>query len=205
MFDETSWEERYRAHTTVWSGRPNPQLVAETTALHPGTALDAGCGEGADTLWLAAQGWRVTAVDFSTTALQRAAAQTSPDLAPLITWHHADLTTWAPPAARFDLVSAQFMHLPLQPRTGLYARLAAAVAPGGTLLIVGHDPSDLHTSMHRPDVPGMFFTAHELAADLDQRAWDVTTTDTRPRQATDQDGNQVTIHDTVLRATRKPL
>ena len=74
MFDEQSWEERYRSRTAVWSGQPNPQLVAEAAGLDAGTALDVGSGEGADTIWLASRGWQVTAVDFATTALQRGAA-----------------------------------------------------------------------------------------------------------------------------------
>jgi SAM-dependent methyltransferase len=71
-FGKAFWEERYRGHTAVSSRRPNPQLVAEAGDLAPGTALDAGCGEGADAIWLASRGWRVTAVDFATTALRRA-------------------------------------------------------------------------------------------------------------------------------------
>ncbi|GAA0398772.1 hypothetical protein Acor_33970 [Acrocarpospora corrugata] len=169
MFDEQSWEERYRSHTAVWSGRPNPQLVAEASDLPVGTALDVGCGEGADALWLASRGWRVTAVDFSTTALGRAAAHAETfgaDVAERLRWLHADVTTWAD-RHQFDLVSAHFMHLPTAPREALFARMAALVAPGGTLLIVGHHPSDMQTPMPRPQIPEMFFTAEEVATSLD--------------------------------------
>jgi SAM-dependent methyltransferase len=204
-FDEQAWEERYRSHAAVWSGRPNPQLVTETTDLTPGKALDAGCGEGADALWLAERGWQVTAVDFSAAALQRGAAHAAalgPEVAGRIRWVHADLTGWAPADGQFDLVSAQFMHLPAAPRQALFARLAAAVAPGGTLLIVGHHPDDLQTVMHRPSVPDMFFTAEDIARSLDPGKWDIVTADSRPRSATDPERNEAVIHDAVLRARK---
>lgn len=206
MFDEQSWEERYRSRAAVWSGRPNPQLAAEAASLTAGAALDVGSGEGADACWLAACGWQVTAVDFAATALQRAAGHAQAlgaDVAGRIRWVHADLTTWAPADGYFDLVSAQFMHLPPAPRQALFARLAAAVAPEGTLLIVGHHPSDMQTTMPRPPMPELFYTAEEVADSLDPGQWEVLVADARPRAATDPEGQEVTIHDAVLRARRR--
>jgi SAM-dependent methyltransferase len=206
MFDEQFWEERYRSHAAVWSGRPNLQLVAETTELTPGAALDVGSGEGADAIWLASRGWQVTAVDFSTTALQRGAAHADAlgaDVAGRIRWVHADLTTWAPTEGTFDLVSAQFMHLPAVPRQALFARLATAVAPGGNLLIVGHHPADLQTTMPRPPIPDLYFTAEQVADSLDPDRWDIVVADARPRPASDPDGQEITIHDAVLRARKR--
>jgi SAM-dependent methyltransferase len=205
MFDEQSWEERYRARAAVWSGQPNPQLVAETAGLAAGTALDVGSGEGADTIWLASRGWQVTAVDFATTALRRGAAHAEAqgaDVAGRIRWVQADLTTWAPAERRFDLVSAQFMHLPAAARQDLFARLAAGVAPGGTLLIVGHHPSDMQTTMPRPPRPELFFTAGEVGDSLPPGQWEVLVAEARPRRASDPEGREVTIHDAVLRARR---
>lgn len=206
QFGKDFWEERYAGHTRVWSGRPNPQLVAETGDLAPGTALDAGCGEGADALWLASRGWRVTAADFAATALRRArehAESFDADAARRIDWLEADLTGWAPPEERFDLVSSQFVHL-AGAREAFFRRLAAAVAPGGTLLVVGHHPSDLETTVGRPPLPELFFTAEEVAACLDPGRWDVLVAEARPRPATDPDGNEATVHDSVLRARRRP-
>ena len=206
MFDEQSWEERYRARAAVWSGQPNPQLVAETVGLAAGTALDVGSGEGADTIWLASRGWQVTAVDFATTALQRGAAHAGAlgaDLAGRTRWVHADLTVWAPAARQFDLVSAQFMHLPAAPRQAMFGRLAAGVAVGGMLLIVGHHPGDLQTTVPRPQLPEMFFTAEEVADSLAPGQWDVLVAEARPRSVSDPDGQEVTIHDAVLRARRR--
>ena len=204
-YDEELWEERYRARTSVWSGRPNPQLVAEASDLPAGRALDVGCGEGADALWLASRGWRVTAVDFATTALQRAAEHAEAlgaEVAARVDWVHANLTAWEPPREHFDLVSAHFMHLPREDRQALFARLADAVAPGGSLLIVGHHPSDLETTVRRPRDPGLLYTAEEVAADLDGDVWNVLVTDVRPRAAMDAEDREVAIHDAVLLAHR---
>jgi SAM-dependent methyltransferase len=196
-FDEASWEERYGAAPALWSGRPNPQLVAEATGLTPGRALDAGSGEGGDALWLAGRGWRVTAVDFSTVALGRAAAEAR-RRGVEVDWVHADLTRWNPPRGAFDLVSAQYFHLPPHDRDPAFARLAAAVAPGGSLLVVGHVASELHTGL-----PEMFFTAGQVAATLDPAAWDVVVCEDRSRTASGPAGHELPVADTVLRARRR--
>ncbi len=203
--DQAFWDERYRSSSALWSGHPNPQLVAEAAALPAGTALDVGCGEGGDAIWLAEHGWQVTAVDLSVVALERAAAQAvkiGADVARRITWQHADLGSWVPAAASYDLVSAQFMHLPKDLRELINRRLAESVAPGGTLLIVGHHPSDLQTTIPRPPLPELFFTAADVAASLSPREWEIVVQEARPRGAQDPDGRSVTIHDTVLRAQR---
>jgi SAM-dependent methyltransferase len=206
VFDEEYFEQRYRATEALWSGRPNRQLVAEAVDLEPGTALDVGCGEGADAVWLARRGWRVTAVDFSATALQRGAAGAKvagEEVADRIHWLRADVTRWAPSQGGFDLVCAAFMHLPGDERRALFARLAAAVRVGGTLLLVGHDISDIEAGAHRPPVPDMFFTAEEVAAALDPRTWEVLVAGARPRPAAVHEGHGITVHDAVLRARRR--
>jgi 2-polyprenyl-3-methyl-5-hydroxy-6-metoxy-1,4-benzoquinol methylase len=205
MFTREFWDARYLTAAKIWSGEPNPRLVEHTSDLPPGTALDAGSGEGADAIWLASQGWRVTAVDVSTVALDRAAARAAEAgmaVADRISWQQADLLSWDPPAQQFDLVSAQFMQLPRAARDTLHRRLAAAVRPGGTLLIVGHHPSDLQTTARRPHFPELFFTAEEVAAALDPDAWTVVLAAPAERAALDGDGLPITVHDAVLRAVR---
>jgi SAM-dependent methyltransferase len=205
-FTREYWDERYSGDQ-VWSGQPNPLLIRYAAALEPGTALDVGCGEGADVLWLAERGWTVTGTDISAVVLARCAElakRAGPQIAALTTWVQADLLTWAPPEEQFDLVSAQFIHLPSAEREALHRRLAAAVAPGGTLLIVSHHPSDLEVeSMQRPFLPDMFATAEQMVTVLDATAWDIET-GAPGRQMTDPEGGLVTIHDTVLRAVRRP-
>lgn len=203
--DEAFWDERYRVKPRIWSGQVNPQLLAEAVDLTPGIALDAGCGEGADALWLAGRGWTVTAADISTIPLQRGAehaAELSSEIAERITWQHADLGVTAPREGSYDLVSAHFLQLRRDDRRRLYAALAAAVAPGGTLLIVGHHPTDMLTGVPRPPEPELYFTAQELAADLPGEDWEILVTDRRERTVQDPDGHDTTIADAVLRARR---
>lgn len=206
IWTQELWDARYRSAETIWSGNPNPQLVAQVADLRPGTALDVGSGEGADAIWLAARGWQVTAMDLSRVALDRAAgraASIGQDVSARITWQQADVLSWDTAPWQFDLVSAQFMHLPRPAREVLHRRLAGAVRPGGTLLIVGHHPSDLETSMRRPKVPDFLFTADEIAAALDPDDWQVIIAAAPERQTLDPDGRPVTIHDAVLRAVRR--
>ena len=111
-FTAAYWDDRYGTAERIWSGAPNAQLVAEVTDLPPGTALDAGCGEGGDAHWLAGRGWRVTALDVSEVALRRAAAHAPAEAGDRIRWQQADFTAWESDGAVFDLVSAQFLHFP---------------------------------------------------------------------------------------------
>jgi SAM-dependent methyltransferase len=204
-FDRDYWEERYRSAHKLWSGNPNANLVAQVSELTPGTALDAGAGEGADAIWLARRGWQVTAVDISSVALDRAAehaAEAGNGVAERIQWLRQDLRRWQPPGRRYDLVSSQYLHLPAAGRRTAYARLAAAVADHGTLLIVAHHPSDMQTTVPRPNQPELFFTGDDLAAELGGDGWEIVTNVAAAREVTDPDGRPVTIHDTVFRARR---
>jgi len=205
QFDEAFWNDRYRSAHALWSGKPNRHLVAEAGALPPGTALDAGAGEGADAIWLARRGWRVTAVDISGVALERAAghgAKEDEAVAERIEWRREDLREWVPPERAYDLVTAQYLHVPGATRRVLVARLAASVADGGTLLFVGHHPLDLETTMPRPRQPELFFTGDDLAADLGGDGWKIVTNVAAPHETTDPEGRAVVVHDTVFRARR---
>ncbi|WP_430330900.1 class I SAM-dependent methyltransferase [Rhodococcus sp. ACT016] len=204
VFDEGFWNERYRSSHRLWSGNPNPNLVNEVSDLTTTTALDVGCGEGADAIWLAGRGWTVTAIDLSIVAIERAAghaADAGSDIAERITWQQADLLEWNPGAMGYDLVTSQYVHLPSGQREVLFRHLADLVAPGGTLLIVGHHPSDLETSIPRPPRPELFFTPEEVVALLDPKEWTVDTAAASSRTVRHGD-HDVTIHDTVVRAHR---
>ena len=195
---EQAWDERYRAKPEIWSGNPNAVLVAEAAGLKPGAALDAGAGEGGDAFWLAARGWAVTAADISRVALDRAAKRAR-ERGLAITWLHADLAK-APAPGTYDLVTAHFLHVTKAEQQALFRNLAAAVAPGGTLLVVGHDLSDM-AKLPRPDLREYGWTAEEVAATLGE-GWSIEAAEARPRQATGPDGDEITISDAILRARR---
>ncbi|HWE91992.1 MAG TPA: class I SAM-dependent methyltransferase [Pseudonocardiaceae bacterium] len=207
-FTEEFWDDRYRSADRLWSGEPNPQLVAQTADLTPGEALDVGCGEGADAIWLASRGWTVTAVDWSAVALERAAGHAAAQgerIAGRITWQHHDLLSWDPGPQRFDLVSSQFMHLPGPDLDALHRRMAAAVRPGGTLLVVAHHPDDLHLNIGRPHRADLFPSAEQIAAVLDPDDWEILVSAAIGHPATDLDGRPVTRQDTVFRASRRQV
>nr|WSZ95406.1 class I SAM-dependent methyltransferase [Streptomyces sp. NBC_00857] len=204
-FTKAFWEDRYSGHNTRYDRPPNPQLLAEAGDLAPGTALDAGCGEGADAIWLASQGWRVTAVDIAATALRHGrecAEALGAEVAGRIDFEEVDLTDWTPPEGHFDLVSTHYVH-PAASREALFRRLAASVAPGGTFLVVGHHPSDPHTAGAHDAAPRVHFTADEVAAGLDPDRWDIRVAEARTRTVTFSGGREVTMRDAVLRARKR--
>jgi predicted O-methyltransferase YrrM len=195
---EQAWDERYRTKPEIWSGNPNAVLVTEVTGLRPGTALDAGAGEGGDAIWLASQGWTVTAADISSVALVRA-SEAAARLGLDIHWLHANLAKELVPGT-YDLVTTHFLHIPKAEQEQLFRHLAAAVAPGGTLLVVGHDFSDM-AKLPRPDLIEFGWTSAEVAAVLGDD-WTIEASEARPRQATGPDGDEITINDAILRARR---
>ena len=202
LLSQEYWDDRYGGDP-VWSGNPNPQLVRYAADLPPGAALDVGSGEGADVLWLASRGWTVTGADISPVALRRSAelaGRAGAAVAARIRWQQADVLTWAPPEQRFDLVSAQYLHLPAAARESLHRRLAAAVRPGGTLLLVGHHPADMDT-VQRPFPRDMFATGEEMATVLDPARWAVENSAPQ-RQASGPEGTLMTLRDAVLHAVR---
>ncbi|MFE0593345.1 class I SAM-dependent methyltransferase [Micromonospora echinospora] len=201
-FDGEYWAEHYGGRAAHGVRQPTVHLVTEVADLAPGRALDAGCGEGSDAVWLAARGWRVTAVDLAATALDRGrehAARLGGDVVDRIDWVRADLTTWTPPDV-FDLVCSHYVHSTVSMRT-LVRRLAASVAPNGTLLVVGHHPSDPHHHGQPPRAAEAQVTAEEMAAGLGP-GWDVLVAGTRTRSA--GGGHGGTSRDAVLRARRRP-
>nr|MCW2727963.1 SAM-dependent methyltransferase [Aeromicrobium sp.] len=196
VFSEGFWDERYGESERIWSGAPNPQLVDRVTGLRPGRALEVGAGEGADAIWLAQQGWQVTALDVSRVALDKAAAHAADSgLADRITWQQVDLSAWAGEPGTYDLVSAQFMYLDQPALTTLYRQLGEAVAPGGTLLLVGHHPIDPRHGDH--DFPDVRWTPEEAVSWLDPDDWTSVDLATVRRE-----GHLGTMHDGIVQALR---
>lgn len=181
---------------------PNAYLVAEAADLAPGVALDAGAGHGAESIWLAARGWRVTAVDFSATALEHArssAIEQGSEVAERIDWIEADMMSWTPPAEKFDLVLCLYMHI-AGSVDEVVRRLAAAVAPGGSLLLVGHRPVDPQTGEPTPAAGQNQISVDEAVAALDSKRWDIRIAEDRPRQAAGSGVDAV-----VCAVAREPL
>jgi len=160
-----TWDARHAARDPIEARDPDPTLVAEVGALRPGRALDLATGDGRNAIYLAGQGWQVTAVDFSSVALERACASAGAAGVD-VDWIEADLLDWSPPASTFDLVAIVFLHLPPDERRVVYARAAAALRPGGTFLVVGHDRSNLVDGMGGPQDPTVLFTPAEIVAEL---------------------------------------
>ena len=187
-FDRSFWEERWsqvlREHADRVADRPpNAHLSAEVGNLRPGFALDAGCGHGSDTLWLAARGWQVTAVDFSATALAHArstAAAVGADVAERIDWVEGDLATWAPQPGHYDLVACLYVHVAGSVQE-MVRRMAAGVVPGGTLLLVGHRPIDPATGAATAAAGQVQISIDTALAALEPGRWKVILAEDRPR------------------------
>lgn len=214
-FDRDYWERHWHGRAEHGIGGEtivNEHLVRELRDLAPGRAIDAGCGEGAEAIWLARAGWQVTAVDISGQALQRAALQaTTRHAGPLdVQWVEADLSTWEPDG-QFDLVTTLYAH-PATPQLEFYERISGWVAPGGTLFIVGH----LHTPGHHHGDHSHGVNAHDdrppehasvtagsVTAILDPTGWDIVTTDELTRAVSDRQGGSVRLDDVVVCAKRR--
>ena len=198
--DKTFWERRWES-AGAGGHAPNRTLTDAAADLPAGRALDAGCGDGVDALWLADRGWTVLAVDFVATALERGRARAAAiGVTDRIDWRQADLGAWTPPVGEFDLVTTHYLHGIAQ-RDNVFRGLAAAVRPGGTLLIVGHHPSNVDISGGTmPEA--VFFTTADVTAVLGD-GWDlVTVDDDVPRKTVDHGGETVMLRAAMVLARR---
>ena len=190
MLDRSFWEGRWarvlREHPDRVAHRPpNAHLRAAVGNLRPGSALDAGCGHGSETRWLAARGWRVTAVDFSATAIAHArstAEAAGAEVAGRIDWVEGDLATWTPQTGHHDLVACLYVHVAGSVEE-MVRRMAAGVAPGGILFLVGHRPIDPDTGAATAAADQVQVSVDTAAAALDPGPWEVILAEDRPRAA----------------------
>jgi SAM-dependent methyltransferase len=205
MTDATYWDTRYAESTAVWSGNANAALVAEVATLTPGTALDLGCGEGGDAIWLARQGWTVTATDISAVALEKAAAHAA-EAGVTVDFQRHDLGT-SFPAGHYDLVSCQFLY-PRGgvPREELLLKAKAAVAPGGILLIEGHQDFGPFADQHHAHGDVSFPAPDEVVAGLGLEAgeWQVLRCETHDRVQKGPDGQPAHRTDSTVKVRRVP-
>ncbi|MFD7918451.1 SAM-dependent methyltransferase [Streptomyces sp. NPDC059740] len=204
--DAAMWDARYASAERIWSGEPNVVLVREVAQLSPGRALDLGCGEGADSVWLARQGWRVTGVDISEVALERAAGHArDAGVADRVEWRRHDLAE-SFPEGEYDLVSAQFLHTPgTLPREQVLRRAAAAVAPGGVLLVEGHSsPSPWQQDHHHADL--QLPSPQQVVTDLrlPEGEWEVLVCEDHDRVQKGPDGEEVHRRDNTVKVRRLP-
>jgi SAM-dependent methyltransferase len=201
-----AWERRYAEKAHIWSGNANAALVDVVAGLPPGRALDLGCGEGGDSVWLAANGWSVRAVDIAPTAIARAKSLSAERNIPVgaITWLVEDLSAWVP-AAEFDLVSACFLQSFIDlNRTDILQRAAGAVRSQGHLLLVSHAEAPPWAHDHEHRHYRFLSPTEELEAlELDESEWMPVISELRPREATGPDGQTATIRDSVLLIRRR--
>lgn len=163
--DETAWDERYRQAQWVWSAAPN-QFAAEALGeREPGYALDLACGEGRNALWLAEKGWRVTGVDFSQVALGKARALAEAR-GLLVDWVAADVTDYRPERGAYDAVLIAYLHLAPPRLASVLRHAASALAPGGMLVVVGHDAANPAEGVGGPQDPDILYTPEAVAGEL---------------------------------------
>lgn len=204
--DASDWNARYDTAELIWKGDPNQFLPGEVEGLPVGTALDLACGEGRNAVWLATRGWEVTGVDFSEVGLAKA-ERLAADNGVSGTWITADVTTWSPPAEGFDLVIVFYLQLPAGELAGALRTAVAAMAAGGTLLLVAHDLLNLSEGVGGPQDAGVLTTAESVvdalaAAELELGAELVIERAGRiDRVVTTADGDRTAI-DTIVRARR---
>ena len=204
--DAAGWDDRYAERELVWSVEPNVWVERLTADLPPGRALDLAAGEGRNALWLAERGWDVTAVDFSSVALDRARRLGQDRLRPdagSLTIVRADLLEYEPPAAAFELVLLAYLHLREPERRRVVRAAASAVAPSGRLLVVGHDLGNIAHGTGGPQDPAVLYSPAVIEENLHETGVTVERAETKSRPVETDEGTARAL-DTVVLARRQP-
>lgn len=197
--DARDWDRRYEGDELLWSAEPNRFVAEEVAGMAPGRALDVACGEGRNTVWLAQQGWRATGVDFSAVGLgkaRRLAQHRGVDVELV----QADVLEWSPPPGAYDLVVVAYLHLPPDERRRVLRNAVRALAPGGSIVVVGHHLDNLEHGYGGPQVPEILLTPEAVVDDLGEPVEvDKAERVTRPL---DTDEGPVEAIDALVRAHR---
>jgi SAM-dependent methyltransferase len=196
--EQAAWDQRYSGPGLVWGAGPNRFVAEELAALPPGRAIDLGTGEGRNAIWLAERGWRVTAVDFSAAGLARA-ARLAAERGVTVDWMQADLLDYQPSPGGYDLVLIAYLHLASVSLARVFRAAAAAVAPGGTLLVIGHDRDNVARGHGGPQDPDRLYTPALVTAGLG--GLDIRRAEQVLRPVQTPDGERTAI-DTLVRAER---
>jgi SAM-dependent methyltransferase len=202
--ERTDWDNRYRTKELVWTAEPNRFVVAETESLPPGRVLDLAAGEGRNAVWFAERGWQATAVDFSEVAMAKAA-----DLAAhrgvRIETVVADVTTYEPSPGTYDLVVVAYLQVPAPDRVAALAHAADALADRGTMVVVGHDRSNLRGGWGGPKDPAVQGTPEELAASLRELGLRIVKAELVEREVDTPEGRRVAIDHVVVARADRPV
>jgi SAM-dependent methyltransferase len=196
--DADAWDERYRTSELMWSAGPNQFVESELAGLPPGRAVDLAAGEGRNAIWLARRGWRVTALDFSQVALDKG-REIAGDLP--VAWVCADATTWRDDAS-YDLSVIAYLQLPPAQRRAAYRNAFAALRTGGTMLVVGHDATNLTEGTGGPQDPDVLMSAGDVLADLDDQSLEVVRAERVGREVPQPEGGSRTAYDVLVRVVR---
>ena len=200
--DSEDWNSRYATAELVWTAELTGSSSPRSQTSPPEPALDLGAGEGRNAVWLAQQGWQVTAVDFSEAGLDKAsklAATADVKISMLC----ADVATYAPPPATFELVVILYLHLPAPVRQVVYPRAATAVAEGGVLLVVGHDATNPDEGFGGPQEPDVLFSPDDIRSDLTGSGLVIEKAERVRRTVETPDGQREAI-DALVRDRRMP-
>jgi SAM-dependent methyltransferase len=191
--DAIDWDERYRATDRLWSAEPNVFVADRLGGMRPGRGLDLASGEGRNAIWLAGEGWDMTAVDFSEAAIERGRR-----ISDEVRWVVADVRVWEP-GDEYDLIVVAYLQLSIDELEPLVRRAVTWLAPGGELFIVGHERSNLEHGVGGPQVPEVLWDLEELVPWLD--GLDILEAEIVEREVVGETGTRVAL-DALVRARR---